>query len=103
MAGWPSFGLRHSIYRPSPLRINVHYMAGYDEVPPDVEQAIIEWVAFLRGFRELQSTDQTTQWIQLGSYQQNTSIATSTQKASAIVAPESVMAVIQGYTRPIIS
>jgi hypothetical protein len=103
---WPIFETwmspRRPIYRPSPMRVTVVYNAGYTDVPADVEQAIVEWVAYKKGLRELQAMDQTTQWLQLGQFQQNTSIASSTLKASTIAMPTSVSDVISIYQRPVI-
>jgi hypothetical protein len=92
---------RCSPYRPAPLRVKVSYTAGYDEVPADVAQAVIEWAAFKKGLAELQSADQSTQWVQMGQFQQNSSIATSSLKASAVDMPISVAQVISQYKRPV--
>lgn len=96
------FSPRHSIVRPEALRVQVEYNAGYAAAPADVAQAIIEWIAFKKGLSELQSTDQTTQWIQMGQYQQNSMIAGSTIKAQQMGMPQSVADVIAQYRRPVV-
>lgn len=95
------FSPRHSIVRPDNLRVLVEYDAGYDTAPADVTQAIIEWIAFKKGLAELQGADQTTQWVQMGQYQQNSMIAGSTFKAQAMSMPQSVEDVINQYRRPV--
>jgi hypothetical protein len=91
-----------SSYRPRPLRIQVAYNAGYNYVPYDIEEAVIEWVAFKKGLRQLQEKDQTEEWVQLGQYQQHNSIAANAMKMSGLDMPESVATVIQVYERPIV-
>ena len=102
---WPIFETwlspRRPIYRPSPMRVYIGYNAGYSDVPEDIEEAIIEWVAYKKGLRELQMHDQTEQWVQLGQYQQNNMIATSTLKMSELDLPASVASVIEVYQRPV--
>jgi hypothetical protein len=98
---WPIFGSwltpRRSILRPAPMRVNVTYTAGYDAAPADVTQAVIEWIAFKKGLAELQGADQTSQWIQMGQFQQNTMIASSALKAASVDMPTSVAQVIMQY------
>jgi hypothetical protein len=80
----------------------VAYNAGYNYVPYDIEEAVIEWVAFKKGLRQLQEKDQTEEWVQLGQYQQHNSIAANAMKMSGLDMPESVATVIQVYERPIV-
>ena len=102
---WPIFETwlspRRPIYRPAPMRVQVVYNAGYATVPADITEAIIEWVGYKKGLRELQMHDQTEQWVQLGQFQQNNMIATSTLKVSELDMPESVARVISVYERPV--
>lgn len=95
-------GSRHSIYRPPAARLVVTYTAGYASVPADVAAAVVEWVGYKKGFGELQGKDQSEQWLQIGQFQQNTSIATSTVKFSGLSMPGSVADVIERYRRPVI-
>jgi hypothetical protein len=103
---WPVFQSwftpRRPIYRPAPMRIQIAYNGGYSSVPFDIEEAVIEWVAYKKGLSQLQSADQTEQWIQLGQYQQKNMIAESTLKLSGMDLPASVEAVIQVYERPVV-
>jgi len=86
----------------SRVNVRVKYNGGYGSPPDDVQQAIAEWVAYKRGLAQLQAKDQTSQWVQLGQFQQNVSIATSTLKASEIDMPESVASCVSYYERPIV-
>lgn len=97
---WPS--LFRSIYRTPLARVIVEYNAGYQEIPPDVSQAVIEWVAFKKGMSELQRKDQTTEWLQLGQMQAHISTAATTLKINGICMPDSVAGVIEKYERPIV-
>jgi hypothetical protein len=103
---WPIFqswfSPRHSIVRPDPVRVQVAYEAGYDEIPADVTQAVIEWIAFKKGLSQLQAADQTNEWVQMGQYQQHTPVAASSLKAMAVDMPASVEQVIAQYRRPVI-
>lgn len=102
---WPVFqswfSPRRSIVRPAPFCVNVTYSGGYADTPADVSQAVIEWIAFKKGLAELQGADQTTQWIQMGQYQQNSMIAASSLKAQAMGMPQGVADVIMQYRRPV--
>lgn len=89
---WPC-----SYYRIANLEIT--YNAGYSTVPEDIVQAVIELVAFKRGFGQLQAQDQTAAWLQLGDYQQNLSTGPTTLKASEVSLPMSVQSVIDRYAR----
>jgi len=82
--------------------VQVTYNGGYNEIPADVSEAIAEWVGYKKGFAELQAKDQTSQWLQLGQYQQNEMIAGSTMKASEIDMPQSVASLISIYKMPIL-
>jgi hypothetical protein len=103
---WPIFETgftpRRSVYRPAPMRVTIVYNAGYTEVPADVEQAIVEWVAYKRGFAQLQSKDPTSQSLYLGSYRQDTMVGNAMLKAMNVDLPDSVKSVISIYQRPII-
>jgi hypothetical protein len=103
---WPIFqswfSPRRSIVRPDPVRVQVAYDAGYDEIPADVTQAVIEWIAFKKGLSQLQAADQTNEWVQMGQYQQHTPVAASSLKAMAVGMPQSVADVIEQYRRPVI-
>jgi hypothetical protein len=101
LANW-GITRHHSIYRPPAAQLIVKYEAGYDVVPADVAAAVVEWVGFKKGFAELQAKDQTSQWLQIGQFQQNTSIATSTVKFAGVDMPGSVADVIDRYRRPVI-
>lgn len=100
----PPAGARTSAYRPGSARVVVTYVGGYpgDIIPEDVVEAVIEWVGYSKGLSELQQKDQSAQWLQIGQFQQNTSIATSSVKFSGIDMPMSVQTVIAKYQRPVI-
>lgn len=103
---WPLFETwftpRRSILRPAPMRVQVTYSGGYDDIPEDVSQAIIEWIGFKKGMAELQGASQTNQSIYLGAYRQDSMVANSSLKASTIDMPSSVAQVIAQYKRPVI-
>jgi hypothetical protein len=84
------------------LRVQITYNGGYDDVPADVSQAIVEWVAYKKGLGELQAKDQSEQSVVLGQYQQRDVIALSTLKASEMDMPMSVEQVINTYQMPIV-
>lgn len=80
--------------------ILVVYTAGYDEIPADVSQAVTEWVAWKRGYSQLQSLDQgEVTWQQIGQYQQAVTPGKSTLEASGFSTPQSVSDVIAKYLR----
>jgi hypothetical protein len=81
----------------------VAYVGGYagDVIPEDVRGAVIEWVGYKKGLGDLQQKDQSAQWLQIGQFQQNTSIASSSVKFSSIDMPSSVGSVIEKYRRPV--
>lgn len=103
---WPVFqswfSPRRSIVRPEPVRVQVSYEAGYETIPADVTQAVIEWIAFKKGFADLQGADLTAQSIYLGQFRQDSMVANSVMKAMTMDMPASVEQVIAQYRRPVI-
>ena len=91
-----------SIYRPPSSRVIIAYLAGYATVPPEVGQAIIEWIGFKRGLAQLQAKDQSGQSLYIGSFRQDTMVAQNSRLASSMDMPESVSAVIELYQRSVI-
>jgi hypothetical protein len=53
----------------------ITYNAGYDDIPENVEQAVIEWVAMKRGQSQLQSVNQAAGGFKLGDYEQTQAIS----------------------------
>jgi hypothetical protein len=80
----------------------VEYNAGYDTVPPAIEQAVIEWVAFKRGQSQLQQMDQTSGSEQIGDYQETGSASELTLAVLTSEIPANVQRVIDQYRRPVI-
>jgi len=80
----------------------VEYDAGYpaDEIPPDVTQAVIEWIGWKRGYSQLQQQNQAdVTWQQLGEYQSAFSAGKATLQASAFSTPQSVGDVLAKYMK----
>jgi hypothetical protein len=99
-----AFSPRRSIYRPSPMRVAVAYNGGYaaDSIPANVQQALIEWIAWKRGVSQLNAENQTAQSLYIGTYRQDTMVSNATLKASQMDMPETVSNVIELYKRPIV-
>jgi hypothetical protein len=79
----------------------ITYNAGYDTIPKNIVQAIIEWVAQKRGQSQLQSANQAAGAFKLGDYEQTQAISTATLAAMAADVPENVQKVIEQYKRPL--
>jgi hypothetical protein len=79
----------------------IAYNAGYDDIPENIEQAIIEWVAMKRGQSQLQSVNQAAGGFKLGDYEQTQAISGLTLAALAAQIPENVQKIIEQYKRPL--
>lgn len=80
----------------------VNYNGGYNTVPPAIEQAVIEWVAFKRGQSQLQQRDQSGTARTMGDYSETRSASELTVAVIAADIPENVSRVIDQYRRPVI-
>jgi hypothetical protein len=90
--GWPAF-------LPD---IVITYEAGYDDVPPAIEQAVIELVAFKRGESQLQSATQTGGAVTIGTYSEQGGSIEMTLAALEASLPVSVQRVVDQYRRAVI-
>jgi len=82
--------------------IVVTYEAGYDDVPPAIEQAVIELVAFKRGESQLQSQNQSGGAVTIGTYTEHGGTVEMTLAALEANMPVSVQRVIDQYRRSVI-
>lgn len=84
-----------------PSKLIVNYRAGYAEVPPAINQAAIEWIAFKRSQAQVQSVNPIVGQVQIGDYSEGSSGASNAQVADYMgkEIPDSVCAVIDQYKR----
>lgn len=82
--------------------VKVEYNGCYDEIPPSIEQAVIEWIAFKRGAGQLQQSNQSAGAVKIGDYQETGSAIEMTIAATKADIPTNVQRAIDQYWRPVI-
>jgi hypothetical protein len=97
---WPSSsGYYPYCYWPWSMTPNivVEYSAGYDIIPPAIQQAAIDMIAFRRSMATILSADPIVTSVQMGDYSE--SLGGRTLDFMGISMPQSVVDVIQQYRR----
>lgn len=85
---------------PTYSNLIVNYRAGYATVPPAIQQAAIEWVAFKRSQAFVQSANPVIGNVQIGDYSEGSAgTAKIVVDYMGLEVPQSVEAVIDQYQR----
>ena len=83
-------------------QLEVDYNAGYDEIPPKVNQAVIEWVGFRLGLSQIQQLDQAGGSVTIGTYTATGDNIAMQLSATTADIPMNVARAIEFYRRMVI-